>query len=164
VQLTRTEQYEARVQMGDLPQRWRVLTPKMKAMIRLKARGLSDREACRQTKVDPDTYYRWRRANPLFREHLARCCAKAAEEFQSERVIHTMRSLEIVDHALNCGDAGLEYAAARDYLKGSGIYQSNHPASKSAAVPHETTTDSDDRLTDEQVKLLVDKLIANNSL
>jgi hypothetical protein len=130
--MTRSQILEQRVSRGDFPARWRVLTPKMKAVIRFRASGLSVSASCVGARCTRESFYVWKKYNPLFRRTLERALAKAAENFLREVVLLRPRGAVVLDESLDSDDPHVRLLAARSVFQITGHYQSDRPQSITA--------------------------------
>lgn len=123
--LSRLETFEMRVASGNLPRGYTRLTKKQKRVAKYIARGVPIREACDLANCARESFFRWRRTHPLFRNYLQKICLKYAQLIDEKLEGQLPRAAQIVEDAMNSGDPYFEYESAKDLLKGKGKYKSS---------------------------------------
>lgn len=123
--LTRTQRYEIRVSTGDLPRGYNKITKKQKRLARLIVDGVPVTEACELVHVTPHSFYRWRRAHPLFRNYYLNYAKKRSGLTEKQLDALYPRAVRVVEDAMQSPDIYFAYDAAKDFLKGRGKYKTN---------------------------------------
>ena len=123
--LTRTQRFELRTASGNLPKGYDHMSSKQKKLAKYIARGISIHDACAAAGVARETFYRWRRAHPLFRKYLSRVSLEYAKHVDQRLEGQHPRAVTVVEEAMHSGDPYFEYEVAKDLLKGQGKYKTS---------------------------------------
>lgn len=119
--------YVARVESGDLPRGYDRLDKKWKKIARAYASGEhSAPDICRKFHVDLNTFYRRRRAHPLFVSYLKKCIARRASNIPTMMSQQDVRAVKLVGDALDSPDIYFRTDVAQKHLKGRGHYSTKH--------------------------------------
>lgn len=122
---TTVDAYVERLAKGDVPKGYDRLTKRQKKVARLVAAGHSLKYVCDKVGLEADTFYRWRRAHPLFREYLYKRVLKNATDLEGRLEEQVVRSAQVIDEALDFEDIYLRTSVAQNVLKGRGRWKSN---------------------------------------
>lgn len=160
ITLSRTEQFEHRIAQGDVPRGYEKLTKKWKRVAREIASGESVHDVCEKHGVGVPTFYRRRRAHPLFRTFLYRCYLRATEDLELKLEGQTHRAAHIVEEAMESQDPYFRYDVARDVLKGRGRWAQKVKSEQDVkgSIVHDVRVD-DGGLSRKEMKTLVEGLI-----
>lgn len=115
-----------RIDRGEIPKGYDRLTKRQKKVARMIAAGHSLTYVCKQTSLEKDTFYRWRRAHPLFREYLYKRVLKNAQDLDERLESQVVRAVQVVDDAMDFDDIYLRATVAQNVLKGRGRWKSSH--------------------------------------
>src|SRR5713101_9616706 len=100
LKLSRTQSIELRMSQGIIPQGYDKLSKKQRKVARSVASGESVVATCRKYKVRTETYYRWKRCNPLFQPYLNKCAMKSVQDIDAKAARQVSRSMRVIDESL----------------------------------------------------------------
>lgn len=119
--------YAARVESGDLPRGYDRLDKKWKRVAKAVASGdQTVAEVCRKYGIGQDTFYRRRKAHPLFRKYLEKCFHSSVKNVPNVLSRHSVRAAKIIGDALESSDPYFRTDVAQKHLKGMGHYSTKH--------------------------------------
>jgi len=121
----RTGKFLTRIVNGDPPRGYTNLSKKQKKVARFVASGMSIQEACKKAHVHEDSFFRWRRVHPLFRDYLNSKVMKNLEDVEGRLERHVIRASQVIDESLDMNDPYFRASVAKDVLKNRGRWKSS---------------------------------------
>lgn len=119
------QKYEHRVAIGDIPRGYDMLTKKQKKVCRLIGSGYKIKEACQKMGMSRETFFRLRRAHPLFREYLNKQIAANLEDVEARLERQVLRASQVMDESLDNEDPYFAADVAKSVLKGRGRWKTS---------------------------------------
>jgi hypothetical protein len=117
--------YEKRVAEGDIPKGYDHLTKRQKKICRLIGSGYGIKEACKKIGMGRETFFRLRRAHPLFRTYLNKQIMRNLEDVDARLERQVLRASQVVDETLDNDDTYFAADMAKSVLKGRGRWKNS---------------------------------------
>lgn len=117
--------YEKRVADGHPPRGYDQLSKRQKKVCRLIASGCGIKEACGKIGMGRETFFRLRRAHPLFRDYLNKQIMANLQDVDSRLERQVIRASQIVDETLDSVDHYHAADMAKSVLKGRGRWKNS---------------------------------------
>lgn len=125
IQLGQAERFAKRTESGDIPRGYDVLDKKWKRIAKMVASGESIKDTCKKYGVMIDTFYRRRKAHPMFKAYLKKCFEKAIGNIPNIQNRQVVRAVNIVGEAMESSDPYFRYDVAHKHLRGMGKYSTS---------------------------------------
>lgn len=117
--------YEKMIADGTPPRGYTHLSKRMKKICRLIASGYGIKEGCEKIQMSRETFFRLRRAHPLFREYLNKQIAANLHDVDARLERQVLRASQVVDETLDSADTYHASDMAKAVLKGRGRWKNS---------------------------------------